>query len=393
MPRWLSRVLKFVVFCVAIVGLSLLWATDWGASLGGKVKGDRLARVDASPNFSEGRAKNLVPTDLSMERDGWRATVEWIRGTEKRKPSGPVPVVTPEGETLAALRDRGIRFIWIGHSTVYLELDGTRVLIDPVWADIVSPLKLVGIKRSHPVPIPLEDLPGADVVVISHDHPDHLDMAVVRRLAPRGAVFAVPLGVGAHLESWDVPAGQIIELDWWEGAAVGSLALIATPARHFSGRWLTDLNRTLWASWTMIGPESRVFYSGDTGWQDEFAQIGDDYGPFDLTIVKCGAYDEAWPDIHLNGIQAVEANVALKGRRMLPVHWLTFDLALHPWNQPIRQVVRTASDLDVEVITPRVGELVDLDDQRERPLWWEPTLKIGDGPDEVAGDTQGTGSQ
>ena len=124
-----------------------------------------------------------------------------------------------------------------------------------------------------------------------------------------------------------------------------------------------------------------------------FAEIGDDYGPFDLTIVKCGAYDEAWPDIHLNAIQAVEASVALKGRRMLPVHWLTFDLALHPWNQPIRQVVRTASDLDVEVITPRVGELVDLDDQREWPLWWEPTLKIGDGPDEVAGDTQGTGSQ
>ena len=135
-------------------------------------------------------------------------------------------------------------------------------------------------------------------------------------------MFAVPLGVGAHLESWDVPAEQIIELDWWEGAAVGSLALIATPARHFSGRRLTDVNRTLWASWTMIGPESRVFYSGDTGWHDQFEKIGNDYGPFDLTIIKCGAYDDAWPDIHLNGIQAVEANVALKGRQMLPVHWL-----------------------------------------------------------------------
>jgi L-ascorbate metabolism protein UlaG (beta-lactamase superfamily) len=371
LPRWLSRLLKFSLFCVAIVGLPLYWATDWGASLGGKVEGDRLARVNASPNFEDGKAKNLVPTNLSMERDAWGATVEWVRGAKRRKPPGPVPVVTPDVETLAAVRENGVRFIWIGHSTVYLEIDGTRVLIDPVWAEIVSPLKIVGLKRSHPVPIPLNGLPDVDVVVISHDHLDHLDMAVVRWLAPRGVVFAVPLGVGAHLESWDVPADQIIELDWWEGTAVGSLALIATPARHFSGRWLTDLNRTLWASWTMIGPESRVFYSGDTGWQDEFEQIGDNYGPFDLTIIKCGAYDDAWPDIHLNGIQAVEANVVLKGRRMLPVHWLTFDLALHPWDEPIRQVVETASELGVDVITPQVGEIVDLESRREWPRWWD----------------------
>jgi L-ascorbate metabolism protein UlaG (beta-lactamase superfamily) len=374
----LRLLLKVSLFCIVIVGLLLWWATDWGASLGGKITGDRLARVNESPNFEDGKAKNLVPTNLSMEGNDWRATVEWVRGAESRRPHKPVPVVTPDVEALATRREAGVRFVWIGHSTVYIEIDGTRVLIDPVWAEIVSPLKIVGLKRNHPVPIALEDLPVADVVVISHDHPDHLDMAVVRSLAPHGIVFAVPLGVGAHLEAWNVSPHQIVELDWWEGAAVGSLALIATPARHFSGRWLTDLNRTLWASWTMIGPESRVYYSGDTGWQDEFEKIGEDYGPFDLTIIKCGAYDDAWPDIHLNGIQAVEANVALKGRRMLPVHWLTFDLARHPWNEPIRQVVRTASDLGVEVITPRVGEVVDLVGEHEWPPWWEATLQLGD---------------
>ena len=392
-PRLVIRLLKYSLYCAVIVGLPLLWATDWGASLGGRVKGDRLARVEASPNFLDGKAQNLLPTSFSMEGDTWGATVEWVRGAKRRKPSSPVPVVKPEGEALAALRDDGVRFIWIGHSTVYLEIDGARVLIDPVWAELVSPLKMVGPRRSHPVPIPLNELPDIDVVVISHDHPDHLDMAVIRRLAPRGVKFAVPLGVGAHLESWDVPAEQIIELYWWEGAAVGSLALIATPARHFSGRRLTDVNRTLWASWTMIGPESRVFYSGDTGWHDQFEKIGDDYGPFDLTIIKCGAYDDAWPDIHINGIQAVEANVALKGRRMLPVHWLTFDLALHTWDEPIRQVVETASDLGVDVITPQVGEIVDLDSRREWPRWWEVTLQMDEDSDSVAGDSQGAGDQ
>jgi L-ascorbate metabolism protein UlaG (beta-lactamase superfamily) len=364
-------VAKYGLYFAAIVGLPLLWATDWGASLGGKVKGERLARVNASPNFADGKAQNRVPTTLSMDGGAWDATVEWIRGAKKRRPPGPVPVVTPDHEALAKVRENGVRCIWLGHSTVYLEIDGTRVLIDPVWAEVVSPLKILGPGRSHPIPVPLNDLPGVDLVVISHDHPDHLDMTVIRRLAPRGVVFAVPLGVGAHLEAWDVPAEQIVELDWWEGAVVGSLALIATPARHFSGRWISDLNRTLWASWTLVGPASRVFYSGDTGWHDDFEKIGNEYGPFDLTIIKCGAYYEGWPDIHLNGIEAVKANVLLKGRRMLPVHWLTFDLALHTWDEPILQVVETASELGVDVLTPRVGEIVEPDRRREWPRWWE----------------------
>ena len=384
-PRRLVRLLKYPVYCSVIVGLVLAWATDWGASLGGRIKGDRLARINASPNFADGQAQNPVPTSLSMDGDTWGTTVEWIRGAKRRKPRAPVPVVKTDGQVLATPRQNGVRFVWIGHSTVYLEIDGTRVLIDPVWAELASPLKMVGPRRSHPVPIALNDLPDIEVVVISHDHPDHLDTELIRRLVPRGVVFAVPLGVGAHLESWDVPAEQIVELDWWEGAAIGSLALIATPARHFSGRRLTDLNRTLWASWTLVGPESRVFYSGDTGWHDGFEKIGNQYGPFDLTIIKCGAYNDAWPDIHINGIQAVEANVLLKGRQMLPVHWLTFDLALHRWDEPIRQVVETASKLGVDVITPRVGEIVDLEPRREWPRWWEVTLQVDEDPDGVAG--------
>jgi L-ascorbate metabolism protein UlaG (beta-lactamase superfamily) len=371
--RWPRRLLKLLIFVLVLLGIGvavLYWSSDWGANLGGKIEGERLARVNASPNFADGRAQNSVPTSVGGGNP-WSFFVEYVRGAKERTPPSPLPMETPNPAELESVKRRGVRFIWLGHSSVYLEVDGTRVLIDPVWSERASPFRILGPKRSHPVPVALEDLPTADVVVISHDHYDHLDPGVVRKLAPKGVSFAVPLGVGAHLEKWGVAAEQIIELDWWEHATVGTLELVSTPARHFSGWQLSDRNRTLWASWALSGPSSRVFYSGDTGWLDDFETIGNDYGPFDLAIIKCGAYGEGWPDIHINGSQAVEVSQLLRARRMLPVHWLTFDLALHPWDEPIRQVVDTADQLGVTVITPKLGELVDLGDRVESTRWWE----------------------
>jgi L-ascorbate metabolism protein UlaG (beta-lactamase superfamily) len=361
---------------VAGIGGGLVfWSSEWGAAFGGKIDGERLERLNASPSFVDGKAQNSVET--SMGEFSWSDTrdflVEWYRGRKERKPQFAVPMVTPDAGVFEAIPRSGIRFIWLGHSTVYLEIDGTRVLIDPMWSDRSSPFRHVGPRRSHEMPIALADLPAADVVVISHDHYDHLDMGTVRALAPRGVVFAVPLGVGAHLEAWDVPGEQIIELDWWQSSSVGSLTLVATPARHFSGRWVDDGNSTLWASWTMIGRSSRIFYSGDTGWFDGFERIGREYGPFDLTIMKCGAYGNGWPDIHINGYQAVDAHLLLKGRRLLPVHWLTFDLALHPWEEPVAQVTEAGRAKGIEVVTPRVGELVDLRIGFDSSNWWETT--------------------
>lgn len=365
--------MKILLFLLVVTGVGagvLYWSSDWGATFGGKIQGDRLARINASPNFVDGVAQNTVATSLGSG-DVMEFVVEYFRGAKERKPPTPVPMVEVDPAALHTIRSRGVRFIWLGHSTVYLEVDGTRVLIDPVWSERASPFRIFGPRRSHPVPIVLADLPPIDVVVISHDHYDHLDPGVVRELAPLGVRFAVPLGIGADLEAWGVAADQMIELDWWDRESVGSLELIATPARHFSGWQVTDRDRTLWASWTLVGPKSRVFYSGDTGWQEDFERIGSQYGPFDLTIMKCGAYGDGWPDIHIDGVQAVEAHRLLKGRRMLPVHWLTFDLALHPWEEPVAEAVEFAAKSGAEVLTPRLGELVDLRGPVQSVRWWE----------------------
>ena len=234
---------------------------------------------------------------------------ELFRGRELRRPKGVIPVVRPSATDLAAPPADGVRLGWLGHATVLLEIEGRRVLFDPLWSQRCSPLSLVGPRRLHPMPLALTDLPPLDAVVISHDHYDHLDMPTVRRLAAiTKAPFVVPLGVGAHLERWGIDPERVVELDWDEHTDVGGLRLTATAARHFSGRLRQD-NSTLWASWVVAGPTRRVFYTGDSGFFDDYAVIGAQHGPFDATLVQIGAYSPYWPDIHMTPEEGVAAHL------------------------------------------------------------------------------------
>ena len=226
----------------------------------------------------------------------------------------------------------------------WLEIDGYRVLTDPIWSERCSPSRTVGPQRLHPVPAPLEALPALDAVVISHDHYDHLDMDTVLALArTQRAPFVVPLGVGAHLRQWRHPEERIVELDWNEEHRIGELTLVCTPARHFSGRFLSR-NTTLWSSWAILGPRHRAYFGGDTGYTRSFADIGADHGPFDLTLMPIGAYNKAWPDIHMNPEEAVRAHRDITDAGLLvPIHWCTFRLAPHPWAEPVERLL-TAAD-------------------------------------------------
>lgn len=242
-----------------------------------------------------------------------------------------------------------------------------------MFAERVSPLPLVGPRRFHAPPIALADLPPIDAVLISHDHYDHLDMDTVRHLAQRGALFYVPLGIGAHLERWGVAPAQIEELEWWQERSVKNVRIVCTPTRHYSGRGLDNRGTTLWSSWSVVGAQHRFFYSGDTGYAKVFKEIGERFGPFDLAFIKIGAYGpgQAWTDIHMPPEQAVQVHRDVRGRRMFPVHWSTFNLAYHDWDEPIRRAVAEAGRAGVEWVTPRVGEEVDADRAFQSVRWWE----------------------
>ncbi|HYD54668.1 MAG TPA: MBL fold metallo-hydrolase [Gemmatimonadaceae bacterium] len=369
-----GRVLLALVTLVLVIVLVLLGSTGWLDSLGAAPTGARLARIQRSPNFRDGAFRNPDATRLGTPGSTWQMLRHWLAGDEQRVPPGPMPIARLSREDFARPPASGLRATWLGHATVLVEIDGARLLFDPVWARRASPSSLVGPERFHPPPLSLDDLPPLDAVVASHDHYDHLDRDVVRALArstaQRGARFMVPLGVGAHLERWGVAPERITELDWSESTTVGALTLTATPARHFSGRGLGDRNHTLWASWSVRGPRHRVFHSGDTGPFAGFADIGATHGPFDLTLVKIGAYGETWPDIHLTPEQAVDAHAKLRGALLLPIHWGTFNLAFHAWDEPAERVVAAATSRNARLVMPKPGESIEPASAPTVERWW-----------------------
>ncbi|HEU5472845.1 MAG TPA: MBL fold metallo-hydrolase [Actinophytocola sp.] len=341
------------------------------ASLGGQATGARLERMRQSPRFRDGVFHNEVPASIAPASSGPGILREMARDRVRRRPRSAVPLVVPSTSDLAAASAGGLRATWFGHASVLVELDGTRVLFDPVWSERVSPSQAVGPRRLHPMPVPLDVLPALDAVVISHDHYDHLDMRTIRSLAAAGPVpFVVPLGVGAHLERWGVPPARIVELDWEERATVGGVELVATAARHFSGRRRPGENSTLWASWVVAGRDRRVFYTGDSGFFDDYAKIGAGHGPFDLTLVQIGAYSPYWPDIHMTPEEGLATHLAVGGGVLVPVHWATFNLALHSWDEPVERLLAAAAAEGARVVVPRPGEPLDLDDLPRAEHWW-----------------------
>jgi L-ascorbate metabolism protein UlaG (beta-lactamase superfamily) len=376
MPRLprsrLVRVLLAILVVLAVIVIALIASTGWLDALGAAPKGERLARIQRSPNYRDGAFRNPEATTLGVKGSTGETMRRWLRGKEQRTPPGPIPIVTLTRADFATPPASGLRATWLGHSTVLVEIDGARILMDPVWARRASPSSLVGPKRFHEPPLALDDLPPLDAILASHDHYDHLDRGVVRALARNAAQsrarFVVPLGVGAHLERWGVAPERITELDWSESTTVGPLKVTATPARHFSGRGLTDRNHTLWASWSIAGPRHRVFHSGDTGPFAGFTDIGSVHGPFDLTLIKIGAYGETWPDIHLTPEQAVAAHAQVRGQLLLPIHWGTFNLAFHAWDEPADRVVAAAAG--TRLIVPRPGESIEPATARAVDPWW-----------------------
>lgn len=293
----------------------------------------------------------------------------FLRSRGPKRPLQPLPVIATDPSLFATPPASGLRVTWLGHSTAIIELEGCRVLLDPVWGLRASPFRWIGPLRFHVPPLALQDLPHLDAIVFSHDHYDHLDQMTVMALRALKCPFVAPLGVGAHLERWGVPGEQIVEMDWWEERDLGGLTLSCVPARHFSGRSLRQ-NSTLWSGWVLKGHERRLYYSGDSAYFDGFNAIGTRYGPFDAGLFECGAYDPTWPDVHLGPEQAVQACKDSQARLFIPMHWGTFDLAMHGWTEPIERMLVAAQAGGVAVAVPRPGQ--SLEPSKPPPLerWW-----------------------
>ena len=342
-------------------------------SLGKKPEGARLERLQDSPLWSGEAFRNIHPIQPGLrDTSAPRVTIsEFLCGGARRTPNAPLPSLDPLG-AWAKPPDTGLRATWLGHSTVLVEIDGLRVLTDPVWGPRASPSRLAGPKRFQPVPVRLSALPPIDLVLVSHDHYDHLDYPTIRELAKGKVPFVTSLGVGAHLEAWGVAPARITELDWWQTHTLpgSELSVTAAPSQHFSGRGLKDRNATLWSSLVIRTPKHAVFFSGDTGLTSEYTTIRERCGPFDLVMLEVGAFHPTWGDIHLGPERALEALALLGGGAFLPVHWGTFSLALHDWDEPAETLLALGPKQGVQLVMPRLGEAVEPSRVETVTPWW-----------------------
>ena len=324
----------------------------------------------SSPQIQNGRFRNPA----RMQRGGLRKTlgILWKILTEKPAdsvPSAPIPVQALSRAQLDAAPDNTV--FRLGHSTVLLKLDNRYWLTDPVFSKRASPFRWFGPARFHAPPLTLDELPPIAGVILSHDHYDHLDYAAVLALAHKTDYFVAPLGVGDRLVEWGVPREKVRQLDWWRGVTLHGVELVCTPAQHFSGRGLSDGNSTLWCSWVIRGGGVNVFFSGDSGYFRGFKAIGDQYGPFDLTMLETGAYDPQWPDVHMQPEQTMQAHIDLRGQVLMPIHNGTFDLALHPWHEPFERIAALARQRDQQLATPVIGAALSIHEPHADQQWWK----------------------
>ncbi|OWP64043.1 hypothetical protein CDA63_06145 [Hymenobacter amundsenii] len=378
MKRTRRPVFRVLISLLAILLVAGAAFAGLSPQFGGKPTKADKARFARSGHYADGEFKNLIPTELMTGSS--MASVMWeflFKKTPGKNPPGPLPMRLLDSLSLTRKTPELLRVTWFGHSASLLEIGGRNILIDPMLSQDMGPVAWLTPNRYNSrVPIRTEQLPPIDAVLISHDHYDHLDYETIGKLKGKTGLFFVPLGVAAHLRAWGVDTARIRELDWNDSVQVSGLTIISTPARHFSGRGLTNRNSTSWSSWVVKAPGHRVFYSGDGGYGPHFAAIGRQHGPFDLALMECGQYDPHWADIHMLPEQSVQASLDVRAAAMLPVHWGAFTEANHPWNGSVQRASAAAIRLGQTLTTPELGQPVTIGaGPLPQTRWWETVRK------------------
>ncbi len=306
------------------------------------------------------------------------ASYRYVFETQQNQtPSEPIEVYKLSRAELDALPSDRISAVRFGHSTVLIKIEGHYWLTDPVFSNSLGPIYTLGVERFHDAPLTISELPHIKGVLISHNHYDHLDRLTIEALRKKVEHFYVPLGNGEYLVDWGIDPEHITELDWWEGVHVGELTIVATPANHISGRVLIDQNKALWSSWVLHSNTQSVFFSGDGGYSGIFKEIGERYGPFDMTLMENGSYDYSWENEHLMPEQTVQAHIDLGGHVLMPIHNSTFDLAFHEWNDPLESISQLAKSKGINLVVPGMGKPVTVESRSHdyamliQDLWWQ----------------------
>ncbi len=340
----------------------------------------RMQRIQDSKQYKNGKFHNRVPWN---QTPAFSTLWDFLFKNNQRTPQDSLPRQQVDLTFFNQSNANHLSATWLGHSSLLINLDGYKIVTDPVLekrASIFGPTRYNG-----PLPVDIHQLTDIDVVLISHNHYDHLNKFSIRLLDPHTKRFIVPLAVGAQLEKWGVSRDKITEMDWWEEVVIGpDFKIAATPTQHFSGRSLTDRNKTLWASYVLAGPQHKIYFSGDSGYFTGFKQIGSQYGPFDMTFLECGAYNKAWRHIHMLPEETAQAHLDLKGNILHPIHWGTFNLSLHAWYEPMQRLMQAADSLGITVVTPVVGATTVFKTNLPQERWWpslRETSKRADAPE------------
>lgn len=368
----LLKTIKWLLIIAVVLGVAVYAFLNYHPVFGGKPDAATQARMAQSPYFKNGTFENIDPTVLNTAEDGssvsllgWLA--DMVSPPKGRRPAQPLPSENTDFHDKNSLPNN--HFAWLGHSTLLMNINGKTILTDPVFHR-ASPIPLGAAPFEMTRNFTAADMPNVDMILISHDHYDHLDYKAIGQLSDKATHFYVPLGVKAHLQRWGVAAEKITELDWHESANTDGVTLTFVPTRHFSGRSFNDRATTLWGGWAIKSPELNILFGADSGYGTQFAEIGKRYGGFDLVMLDSGAFNENWAQIHMLPEQLPQAAQDLNAKTVLPIHWAKFDLAYHTWKTPIERFLSNAEGQPYQVATPKLGEVFGLD-KLPSEKWWE----------------------